>query len=208
VSDIEKNSLFRVFGRILVGHFIAQLEGRGMLMKMLRVQAGLWLMLAATNLASAETFHLCVNSRGVARLAARACERNEKTVELKHGLRGPIGPAGRTGRIGPAGPAGPAGPPGPAGPAGAPGAAGESARTVVDAAGVDVGVIELSSGLATRRFGDDVVLLSVTPQGFFQGEINFLHTTSDCSGERYLPNNGGSLAYYGYLSGWTVFYTT
>jgi hypothetical protein len=78
---------------------------------------------------------------------------------------------------------------------------------VVDSSGTEVGTVELSTGLVTRRFGDDVVLLFVTPQGFYQGDITFFHTSSDCSGQRYLQNNGGALAYLGQLSGSTVFYT-
>jgi hypothetical protein len=66
----------------------------------------------------------------------------------------------------------------------------------------------LSSGLVTRRLGDDTVLFYVTPRGFYQGDITFFHTTADCSGQRFLSNNGGSLAYYGQMSGSTVFYTT
>jgi len=79
---------------------------------------------------------------------------------------------------------------------------------VVDGSGAQVGIIELSSGLVTRRFGDDVVLLYVTTRGFYQGDITFFHTTTDCSGQRFLANNGGSLASYGQASGSTVFYTT
>ena len=53
------------------------------------------------------------------------------------------------------------------------------------------------------------MLLFVTPQGFYQQpEIMFFHTTTDCSGDRYLRNNGGMLAYIGQMSGSTVFYTT
>ena len=59
-----------------------------------------------------------------------------------------------------------------------------------------------------RKLGADTVLLFVTPQGFYQGDVTFFHTTTDCSGERFLSNNGGSLAYFAQLSGSTVFYTT
>jgi hypothetical protein len=79
---------------------------------------------------------------------------------------------------------------------------------VVDGSGAEVGIIELSSGLVTRKLGNDVVLLFVTPQGFYQGDVTFFHTSTDCSGVRYLSNNGGSLAYFAQLSGSTVFYTT
>jgi hypothetical protein len=79
---------------------------------------------------------------------------------------------------------------------------------VVDGSGAEVGIIELSSGLLTRKLGDDTVLLYVTPRGFYQGDITLFHTTTDCSGQRFLANNGGSLASYGQASGSTVFYTT
>jgi hypothetical protein len=79
---------------------------------------------------------------------------------------------------------------------------------VVDGSGAEVGVVELSSGLVARKLGADTVLLFVTPQGFYQSDVTFFHTTSDCSGDRYLRNNGGLLAYFGQMSGSTVFYTT
>jgi hypothetical protein len=80
---------------------------------------------------------------------------------------------------------------------------------VVDGSGVQVGIVELGSGLMPRKLGADTVLLFVTPQGFYQQpEITFFHTTTDCSGDRYLRNNGGLLAYFAQMSGSTVFYTT
>jgi hypothetical protein len=108
--------------------------------------------------------------------------------------------------MGPAGPEGPAGPqgvPGPAGPSGG----GDGARTIVDALGAEVGTIELTAGLVSRKYGDDVVLLPLAPQGFTQADITFFHTSSDCSGPRYLMNNGGLFGYIGSLIGSSVFYT-
>ena len=61
--------------------------------------------------------------------------------------------------------------------------------------------------MITWKFGDDVVLLNVMPGGFYRGDITFYHTSSDCSGTRYLWNNGGVFAYYGQMSSGTVFYT-
>ena len=97
----------------------------------------------------------------------------------------------------------------PAGPAGPQALPGSDARMVVDGSGTEVGIVELGSGLIARKLGADTVLLFVTPQGFYQQpEIMFFHTTTDCSGDRYLRNNGGLLAYFGQTSGSTVFYTT
>jgi hypothetical protein len=79
---------------------------------------------------------------------------------------------------------------------------------VVDGSGAEVGIVELGSGLVARKFGADMLLLFVTPQGFYQSDIMFFHKSADCSGERFLSNNGGSLAYFGQVSGPTVFYTT
>jgi hypothetical protein len=78
---------------------------------------------------------------------------------------------------------------------------------VVDAVGLDVGIVELTSGLVSRKFGSDVILLPIVPQGFPQEDITFYHTSTDCSGDRYLWNNGGLFAYLGSYLGGTVFYT-
>jgi hypothetical protein len=67
--------------------------------------------------------------------------------------------------------------------------------------------MDVVNGLVARWFGSDLVLLSVTPQGFAQADIVFYHTTSDCSGDRFLANNGGLFAYFGQVLGSTVFYT-
>ena len=45
------------------------------------------------------------------------------------------------------------------------------------------------------------------PDGFVQSEITFYHTSNDCTGPRYLGNNGGTFAYYGQKSAEMVFYT-
>ena len=79
---------------------------------------------------------------------------------------------------------------------------------VVDGSGAEVGLVELSSGMVARKLGADTVLLFVTPQGFYQNDIMFFHTSTDCSGDRYLRNNGELLAYFAQMSGSTVFYTT
>ena len=48
----------------------------------------------------------------------------------------------------------------------------------------------------------------MTPQGIPQAPITFYHTSADYSGDRYLWNNGGLFAFFGYYLGGTVFYTT
>ncbi len=48
----------------------------------------------------------------------------------------------------------------------------------------------------------------MTPQGIPQAPITFYHTSANCSGERYLWNNGGLFAFLGQYLGGTVFYTT
>ena len=178
----------------------------------------------------------CRNTRsGAVRLVVGSCARDEITIPMKNtgpqarpgadrkedrgedrgehrdGVPGPVsarGPAGPAGPMGPEGPEGPKGPAGPMGPAG-----GASLRTVIDSSsveGVEVGVIELSSGLLPWKFGEDVVALFVSPAGFYQGPITFYHATTDCTGVRYLPNNGSTyaFAYFGHVLGGTVFYTT
>ena len=111
------------------------------------------------------------------------------------------GPAGADGAAGANGATGAQGPAGPAGPA-----SGDDARTIVDQNGTAIGVVDLVNRLVTWKFGDDVVLLPVMPGGFVQGAL-FYHTSDNCSGPRYLGNNGGMFAYYGWSLGVTVFYT-
>jgi hypothetical protein len=79
---------------------------------------------------------------------------------------------------------------------------------VVDALGTEIGIAELTTGLVSRKYGSDVVLLPMTPQGIPQDSITFYHTSKDCSGDRYLWNNGGLFAFLGQYLGGTVFYTT
>jgi hypothetical protein len=143
----------------------------------------------------------CVNPQtGAVRIVLGACARGEEAVPLTTLLS--TTPTGQAGTPGPEGPAGPAGAEGPAGPAGA------GAHTIVDANGLVIGTMHLLSGMVERRFGSDVVLLPVTPQGFVRADVTFYHTTADCSGDRFLPNNNGLFAYMGYLVGNSVFYTT
>jgi hypothetical protein len=78
---------------------------------------------------------------------------------------------------------------------------------IVDANGVDVGLLDLGAGVITRKVGNDLLMLSVTPAGFVQRDTTFYHTSSDCSGQRFLPNNGGVFAYFGWYTGSALFYT-
>jgi hypothetical protein len=80
-------------------------------------------------------------------------------------------------------------------------------RHVVDANGADVGVLDIASGQVTRRVGDIIATLGVTPNGFMQSDVVFLHTSDDCSGERYLPNNPGGFTHAAWLVNGTVFFT-
>jgi hypothetical protein len=117
------------------------------------------------------------------------------------GLQGVEGPAGANGAVGPQGNPGPQGPQGPAGPGG------DNGRTIIDASGVEIGIVELSTGFVSRKFGSDVVMLAMAPQGIAQAAITFYHTSANCTGPRYLWNNGGLFAYFGQYLGGSVFYT-
>jgi hypothetical protein len=63
---------------------------------------------------------------------------------------------------------------------------------VVDSLGHDVGPYD-SSRSALRRMGAFTFLLAVDQNGFTNGGISFAHTTSDCSGPRYLYGAGTSM---------------
>jgi hypothetical protein len=183
------------------------------------------LLFSAAGSASAQQPQLlaCVNLRsGSVRVVTDVnCNQNEIPLRMQGppgpqgpqgatGAQGATGPQGATGAQGPAGAngeAGPQGDPGPQGPPGPAGSGGDNGRTVVDALGVEVGIAELASGLVSRKFGDDVVVLPAGPHGIPQNPITFYHTSIDCSGQRYLWNNGGLFAYLGQFLGGTVFYT-
>ena len=79
---------------------------------------------------------------------------------------------------------------------------------IVDATGTEVGILDLGAGVVTRKIGDDLLMLSVSPSGFVQRDTTFYHTSADCSGERFLPNNGGVFAFFGWYVGGTLFYTS
>lgn len=129
------------------------------------------------------------------------------------GATGPQGPAGATGPQGPKGdpgPTGATGTQGPVGPAGATGPAGEGALFVSDAVGNPVGTaVDPYTGAIARKVGNDWLLFQVLPSaGFAPYQINFFHTTSDCSGPRYLQViNGQGFTYNALVRGSMVFYT-
>src|SRR5262245_20229682 len=173
---------------------------------------------------------LCVDRDGDVRvvLAGRSCRSHEYPVTLNlrgpqgpkgdkgdNGLRGATGlqgPAGPTGPTGPQGVAGPTGPTGPQGPKGEPGASGSGdsrLAVVVDALNTEVGVAsDPFGGLVMRRLGEDTVVFFASPSGPDSGPIEFYHTTSDCSGDRYVHTGfQRGLAYFSQVHLGTVFYT-
>lgn len=122
-----------------------------------------------------------------------------------HGLQGATGaqgPAGPRGETGPAGQQGPQGPQGPAGPAG-------QAVNVVDVNGVALGtLIDGFNGVVMRQVGPDKVVFATSAVGVTAPSITFLHTSDDCSGPRYLPNqNGAGLLFYAQVSGAQLTYS-
>jgi hypothetical protein len=107
------------------------------------------------------------------------------------GPAGPQGAAGPPGAVGPSGPAGAQGPggiPGPSGPAGAPGAA--VAANVQDSNSIVLGTImDVQLDILARINSTLVVLQSPLlsdGSNFRISGIQFLHTTPDCSGTRYV----------------------
>jgi len=114
--------------------------------------------------------------------------------------------------MGPAGPQGPQGPVGSQGATGATGSAGPSgpgALVLVDSLDQTVGVpLDVRQATVARQFGSDWVALPVTAIGFPHGSITFFHTSSDCSGARYLMNdNAAGIVFAGQLHATTVVYT-
>jgi hypothetical protein len=63
-------------------------------------------------------------------------------------------------------------------------------------------------GLVMRRVGADSVVFFASPNGPDSGPIEFYHTTSDCSGARYLHTGyQRGLAYFAQVHVGTIFYT-
>ncbi len=118
------------------------------------------------------------------------------------GLAGPQGPQGVQGQPGATGPAGANGRDGlmgPAGPQGERGPAGSSGGLrVVDRVGTYVGqLLDAYSGWVMRAVGDDRLFVPTSANGIPEIAASFYHTTTDCSGDRYLINfNGAGLLFY------------
>ncbi len=139
------------------------------------------------------------------------------------GPSGPTGPVGALGHVGPTGPTGPkgvagpqgpaAGPTGPTGPSGIQGVAGPTGATGPQASGV---VMQDGNGQTIGTLiGLNQVVLTVnnqavttndfTPNGFYSVDstgIQFLHTSTDCSGTRYL--DASTLPVVGYVANATA----
>lgn len=121
------------------------------------------------------------------------------------GQQGPAGPRGADGAAGQQGPQGPQGTQGPQGPAGPAG----QGLTLVDANGATVGtLLDGYNGGVMRQVGPDRVYFQATAAGMPVSVVNFLHTSLDCSGPRYLPNqNGAALLFYAQVNGSQLVYT-
>jgi len=180
-----------------------------------------------------DQLRICVQRDGDVRLLlpGRSCRSDEFTLPLN--LRGPQGPKGDAGPQGPKGAVGPqglpglrgliglegpAGPQGPQGPQGIPGPAGPAGNPsefplplVVDANGVEIGVAtDPVNGGVIRRVGADVVGFAASPNGLWSEleTIEFLHTSDDCSGPRYIDTwYAGGLAYVAHIHNGVIFYT-
>ena len=118
------------------------------------------------------------------------------------GQQGPQGPQGLDGPQGPQGPEGPQGPQGPAGPSG-------GGLTVVDATGTRLGtLVDAFNGMVMRQVGPDRLLIQTSANGVLQAAVAFYHTTSDCTGARYLTNmNNAGYFFVGLVNGPQVAYT-
>jgi len=79
----------------------------------------------------------------------------------------------------------------------------------VDATDTEIGVAtDPFSGIVTRRLGDDLVVFFASTGGLDTGAIEFLHTSSDCSGDRYVTTSfQRGLAYFAQVHLGTLFYT-
>lgn len=80
---------------------------------------------------------------------------------------------------------------------------------MVDANGAPVGtLLDGYNGGVMRQVGPDRVYFQAAAAGLPVPTVNFLHTSPDCSGPRYLPNqNGAGLLFYAQVSGSQLVYT-
>ncbi len=134
---------------------------------------------------SANTIYACVGKTyGEVRIVSATTTCKAREIRLTWSQQGPAGPAG---------PQGSAGAPGPAGPAGAPGPQGQTgigAIAVLDANGTTVGTL-LSQNTLVMNVGTQKILFNnFQISGFTttpSTSVIFYHTSTDCSGQRYLP---------------------
>jgi hypothetical protein len=185
---------------------------------------------ASAAYADTDQLLVCVQRNGDVRLLlpGRSCRHDESLLRLNvrgpQGPKGDVGPQGPKGVVGPQGPAGaqgvagPQGAVGPQGPQGIPGPAGAGADLadfplplVVDANGTEIGVAtDPVNGGVMRRLGADVVGFAASANGPWSEleTIEFLHTSDDCSGPRYLDTwFAGGLAYVAHIHNGVIFYT-
>lgn len=80
---------------------------------------------------------------------------------------------------------------------------------LVDANGLPVGtLLDGYNGGVMRQVGADRVYFQATAAGIPAPTVQFLHTTTDCSGQRYLNNqNSAGLLYFAQASGAHLAYT-
>ena len=69
-------------------------------------------------------------------------------------------------------------------------------------------LIDGFNGLVFRQVGPDRLFIQTSANGVAQSAVSFYHTTTDCSGARYLTNqNGAGYFLWGFVSGMQVAYT-
>jgi hypothetical protein len=81
---------------------------------------------------------------------------------------------------------------------------------LVDSLEQSVGtVVDLSQGTIVRRVGTDLLTMPAPRNGFTSSAITFYHTSSDCSGPRYLvdSSNGAGFAYAAQVHETTLLFT-
>jgi hypothetical protein len=80
---------------------------------------------------------------------------------------------------------------------------------VVDATGARLGtLLDGFNGFVFRQVGPDRLFIQTSANGVTQSAVLIYHTTTDCSGARYLANqNGAGYFLWGFVSGVQVAYT-
>lgn len=133
--------------------------------------------------AKAASLNACVHKRsGILRVLLKPNSHCRSHLEYPLSLTG----GGTQGPPGPAGPQGPAGAPGPQGPAGA------GALQVFDSNNTLVGTL-LGQNSVVVKIGQHHLIFNNFQTGGFSvtpsSSVIFYHTSSDCSGQRYLPTS-------------------